>query len=156
MSISVDIDLGHEFAVAAPFDDVFDVLSDVRASVGHFPKVHRLVELAPDAWRWEMERISVGTLSVQTVYACRYTTDRAHGSVVWTPIAGVGNAQVGGSWAVAAREPGTRLAFKVHGVLDLPLPAMMTLLITPIVRSEFTGLIDTYLDNLRQRFGRAA
>ena len=42
MAITVNIDLGYEFAVNAKAADVFAVLSDVPTSVSHFPKVHKL------------------------------------------------------------------------------------------------------------------
>ena len=45
MGVSVDIDIAYEFAVKAPFKQVFDLLSDVPASVSHFPQVDRLVDL---------------------------------------------------------------------------------------------------------------
>jgi carbon monoxide dehydrogenase subunit G len=155
MPLTVDIDLGRDFTVAAGFDEVYAELSDVHASVHHFPKVRRLDALAPDTYRWEMERIGVGHISLQTVYACRYAVDRERGSVVWTPLAGVGNAQIGGSWRIARRDPGTALAFKVHGVIELPFPALMKAFVGTIAKSEFAALIDGYVANLKTRFGTA-
>ena len=38
MAVTVNIDLGYEFEVKAKAADVFEVLSDVPASVSFFPK----------------------------------------------------------------------------------------------------------------------
>ncbi|HZF78868.1 MAG TPA: hypothetical protein VEZ89_03665 [Rubrivivax sp.] len=38
MAITVDIDLGYESEVKAPYKDVFEVLSDVPTSASFFPR----------------------------------------------------------------------------------------------------------------------
>jgi carbon monoxide dehydrogenase subunit G len=82
MAITVDIDLGYEFAVKAAYKDVFDVLSDVPTSVSHFPKVEKLSDLGDGVYQWEMEKVGTAQVHIQTVYACKYVSDRAKGTVV--------------------------------------------------------------------------
>ena len=94
MTVSVDIDLGYEFAVKAPFKDVFDVLSDVPVSVSHFPKVDKLVDMGDGVYRWEMAKVGTAQVNIQTVYASKYTSNKAKGTVVWKPVPGVGNEDV--------------------------------------------------------------
>ena len=76
MAITVPFDLAYEFEVKAPFAEVFAVLSDVPASAGHFPKVARLVDLGANTYRWEMEKVGAGQVSIQTIYASRYVSDK--------------------------------------------------------------------------------
>ena len=57
MAFSVPIELGYEFSVKSPFEDVFAVLSDVPKSVSHFPKVDRLVDEGKGVYRWEMKKV---------------------------------------------------------------------------------------------------
>ena len=153
MGVSVDIDLGYEFAVKASFAKVFEVLADVPASVASFPKVDRLVDMGDGAYRWEMAKVGSGQVSLQTIYACKYVNDRKKGSVVWTPVKGVGNAQVSGSWAIKDRKTSTHLTLKIAGTVDTPLPALMKLVVVPMVRGEFETLVEKYIDNLIERFG---
>ncbi|MDE2080662.1 MAG: SRPBCC family protein [Burkholderiales bacterium] len=153
MTITVAIDLGYEFKVKAPFKEVFDLLSDVPASVSHFPKVQRLSDEGGGVYRWEMEKVGPAQVSLQTVYACKYASNRAKGSVVWTPVPGVGNAQVGGSWKLSDGKTHTALVFKVQGTVDVPLPGMMRMVVGPVVKGEFEGLVEKYIANLIQRFG---
>ena len=153
MAVSVDIDLGYEFTVKAPFDEVFDVLSDVPTSVSHFPKVELLVDMGKGIYRWEMEKVGTAQVNIQTVYASQYVADRKKGSVVWTPVKGVGNAQVGGSWSVAKAKKGTAITLKTQGTVEVPLPGLMKMVVVPVVKNEFEGLVEKYIDNLIKRFG---
>ena len=102
MAITVKIDLGYEFNVKAKAAEVFEVLSDVPTSVSHFPKVDQLVDLGGNSYRWEMEKVGTAQVNIQTVYACKYVSQwdaaKGHGTVKWTPVKGVGNALVSGSW----------------------------------------------------------
>lgn len=159
MTVTVDIDLGYEFAVKAPFKDVFDVVSNVPLSASFFPKVDQLVDLGRGIYRWEMAKVGAGQVSIQTVYASQYTSDRAKGTVVWVPVADEGNALVSGSWKVTAGKTaaqGTALEFRVFGGVDVPVPGLMKMVVAPIVRNEFETLVEKYIDNLIQHFGGEA
>jgi carbon monoxide dehydrogenase subunit G len=153
MAVSVEIDLGYEFTVKAAFDEVFDVLSDVPTSVSHFPKVDQLVDQGGGVYRWEMEKVGTAQVNIQTVYASKYVSDRKKGSVIWTPVKGVGNALVGGSWKISKAKNGTALELKIAGTVDTPLPGLMKMVVVPVVKNEFEGLVEKYIDNLIKRFG---
>jgi carbon monoxide dehydrogenase subunit G len=153
MTVTVNIDLGYEFTVKAAFDDVFDVLSDVPTSVSFFPKVHKLVDLGGGVYRWEMEKVGTAQVNIQTVYACKYVSDRKKGTVVWTPVKGQGNALVGGSWKLSEAKPGTAVVLKIAGEVNVPLPGLMKMVVAPVVEGEFEKLVEKYIDNLVKRFG---
>ena len=153
MSVTVDIDLGYEFAVKAPFKKVFDLVSDVPTSASFFPKVDELVDLGSGVYRWDMAKLGTDQINLQTVYASKYVSNRAKGTVVWTPVQGEGNALVSGSWKVTKGKKGTGLVFKVHGTVDVPLPGLMKMVAVPMVRGEFETLVEKYIDNLIHEFG---
>ena len=92
MSITIPIELGFEFDVKASAKEVFSVLSDVPVSASHYPHVQQLVDLGGGAYRWEMENIGIGAIHLQTIYASKYVSNKAKGTVVWTPVEGEGNA----------------------------------------------------------------
>ncbi len=156
MTVTVAIDLGYEFAVKAPFKEVFDVLSDVPTSVSHFPKVDKLVDMGDGVYRWEMAKVGTAQVNIQTVYASKYVSNRAKGSVVWTPVPGVGNALVGGSWKIGDQKKSTAVEFKVKGTVDVALPGLMKMVVVPVVQGEFEKLVEKYIDNLIKRFGGEA
>ena len=153
MAVSVDIDLGYEFAVKAPFKDVFDVLSDVPTSAGFFPKVDELVDMGGGVYRWEMQKVGTAQVNLQTVYASKYAVDRKKGSVAWTPVKGVGNAQVSGSWKIVDKKTSTECTLKINGTVEVPLPGLMKMVVVPVVKGEFEKLVEKYVDNLIKRFG---
>lgn len=156
MAVSIPIELGYEFSVKSPFKDVFAVLSDVPTSVSHFPKVDRLVDMGDGVYRWEMHKIGIASVSLQTIYASKYVSDKAKGTVVWTPVKGVGNALVGGSWKIVDRKKTTDIVLTLAGTVDMPVPGLMKSIVTPIVKGEFEGMVDTYVDNLIKAFGGEA
>jgi carbon monoxide dehydrogenase subunit G len=153
MGVSVDIDLGYEFAVKAPFADVFGVLSDVPTSASFFPKVDKLVDMGDGVYRWEMAKVGTQQVNLQTVYASKYVSDKKKGSVVWTPVKGVGNAQVNGSWSIKDQKTSTALVLKIKGTVETPLPGLMKMVVVPVVKGEFEKLVEKYIDNLIKRFG---
>ncbi|MBE0550150.1 MAG: SRPBCC family protein [Rubrivivax sp.] len=153
MTVTVAIDLGYEFAVKAPFKDVFDLLADVPTSVSHFPKVDKLVDMGDGVYRWEMAKVGTAQVNIQTVYASKYVSNRAKGTVVWTPVPGVGNALVGGSWKISDQKKSTAIEFKVDGTVNVALPGLMKMVVVPVVQGEFEKLVEKYIDNLIKRFG---
>ena len=153
MTINVNIDLGYEFEVNASAKDVFDVLSDVPTSVSFFPKVDKLVDLGEGAYRWEMAKIGITQINLQTIYASKYVADRAKGTVVWTPVQGEGNALVSGSWKITDKKASTLIVLQITGDLTLPLPGLMKMVVAPVVEAEFEKMIEQYIANLTQRFG---
>jgi hypothetical protein len=153
MTVSVDIDLGYEFAVKASAKDVFAVLADVPKSAKHFPKVKALVDMGDNIFRWEMQRVGTAQVGIQTIYACQYKGDEKKGSVTWTPVKDVGNAQISGSWKITQGKDRTNIVLKTKGTVDVALPALMKMVVVPVVNSEFEGLVEKYIENLCKTFG---
>ncbi len=156
MSITVKIDLGYEFDVKAKAAEVFELLSDVPASVSHFPKVEQLTDLGDGVYQWEMEKVGTTQVNIQTVYASKYVSDKTKGTVKWTPVKGVGNALVGGHWKIVDNKKSTSLTLAIQGEIEVPLPGLMKMIVVPVVQGEFEKLVEKYIDNLIQRFGGEA
>ena len=103
-------------------------------------------------YRWEMEKIGVAQIKLQTVYACKYRSSKAKGTVVWTPVEGEGNAQVSGSWKITDKKKSTHLVLTINGDLSIPLPSLMKMVVAPVVEGEFEKMVEQYIDNLAERF----
>lgn len=160
MAITVKIDLGYEFNVKAKATEVFELLSDVPTSVSHFPKVDQLVDLGGNSYRWEMEKVGTAQVNIQTVYACKYLSKwdaaKGQGTVKWTPVKGVGNALVSGSWDISDQKKHTAIALAIQGDIEVPLPGLMKMVVVPVVEGEFEKLVEKYIANLIKRFGGEA
>ena len=153
MAITIAIEISREFDLDASFDDVFDLLADVPRSASYFPKVDKLEDLGDNAYRWEMEKIGVDKHSLQTVYACKYFSDRDKGKIWWEPVRGEGNGQVQGHWVLTRKgDNQTHAVFRTQAELTLPLPSLLKLAISPVVKHEFNSLVDTYSRNLQGAF----
>ncbi|WP_180129991.1 SRPBCC family protein [Rhodoferax sp. BLA1] len=153
MAITVKLDLGYEFAVKATYHTVFELLSDVPQSASHFPKLDKLVDLGDNVYRWEMAKIGVAKFVLQTIYASKYVSNPAKGSVIWTPVAGEGNALVSGSWKIVDKKTATHLTLKIQGEVMMPLPSLVKMVVVPAVQAEFEKLVEQYIDHLTQALG---
>lgn len=148
MTVKVNIDLHREFIVAADIDTVFSLLSNVPASAAYFPNVHALTPLSDNSFRWDMEKVALGIYSIETSYACQYISDSAAKTVEWIPIEGEGNAKVSGKWKLRKFAAGTNILFETKAELTLPISGLLQLAISPLVKLEFSRMVDTYLHNL--------
>jgi carbon monoxide dehydrogenase subunit G len=156
MAVTVNVELGYEFDVKASAKEVFDVLSDVPTSASFYPKVDKLVDLGDGAYRWEMEKIGIASVNMQTIYASKYVANKAKGTVVWTPVKGEGNALVSGNWKITDNKKSTNLVLTIEGAVTLPLPGLMKMVVGPVVEAEFEKMTEQYIDNLTKRFGGEA
>jgi carbon monoxide dehydrogenase subunit G len=151
VAVTVAIELSRDIEIAGSYDEVFDLLADVPRSVSYFPKVENLDDLGDNAYRWEMEKVGVDKHAIKTVYACKYFPDRENGKITWEPVKGEGNGAVKGSWTLTEKgDKCTAVKFQTSAELTVPLPSFLKLAISPVIKHEFNGLVDTYMNNLRK------
>ncbi len=149
MAVSVSIEISRTFTISTDLDTVFELLADVPRSASHFPRVEQLTDLGENIYRWEMKKIGIDKHAIQTIYACKYTSSKEDGSILWTPVKSEGNGVVEGSWHLAETDGGVQCKFNTKGTLSLPLPGLLKLAISPVVKHEFNALVDTYVENLK-------
>jgi carbon monoxide dehydrogenase subunit G len=153
MAVIVPFDLSYEFEVKASAADVFGVLSDVPTSASHFPKVEQLVDLGDNTYRWELQKVGTAQVNIQTIYASKYVSDKKKGTVVWTPVKGVGNGQISGRWTITDKKTSTHVVLDIKGEITVPLPGLMKMIVVPVVTNENEKLVEKYIANLIKRFG---
>lgn len=155
MAFTVTVAIDKEFEAECPIETAFAVVADVPESASHFPKLAELYEIGDNTYLWEMEKVGVGKYYLQTSYACKYTSDAAKGTVTWTPVKGEGNAQVKGKWTLKKAGPKkTKLRLATNAVLEVPLPSLVKVVVSPIVGGEFERLVDQYIENLKETFNQ--
>lgn len=153
MAITVSIELNRELEIPGSYDEVFALLADVPRSASHFPKVHKLTDLGDNTYRWEMEKVGIDKHAIQSIYASKYFSDKDAGKITWEPVKGEGNGLVRGSWTLTAKgDKATAAKFQTNAELTLPLPGLLRLAISPVIKHEFNGLVDTYMKNLKKAF----
>ena len=153
MSITLNFDLAYEFEVKTASKEVFDVLSDVPTSASFYPQVEQFIDLGKNTYQWEMAKIGTDQFNLQTVYASKYVSSKKDGTIIWTPVKGIGNALVSGSWHLTSNKKSTKVVLNVACEVSLPLPALMKMVVEPVIEAEFERLTEEYIDNLIERFG---
>jgi len=152
MAFKVNVDISKELEVSADYDKVFDLLANVPESVSHFPKVDQLVDMGDNTFRWEMEKIGIQKYYLQTVYACKYESDKDSGSIIWKPVKDVGNAEIEGSWKITKKGDKTQIVLNTKGVMTLPFPGLAKMVISPFASREFESMVNQYIENLNKAF----
>ena len=60
---------------------------------------------------------------------------------------------VRGSWTLKAKgDKATAVKFQTSAELTVPLPSLLKLAISPVIKHEFNSLVDTYMNNLKKAF----
>lgn len=72
---------------------------------------------------------------------------------MWTPVKGEGNAEVSGDWKITSGKKNTQLVMNVEGILTVPLPGLMKMVVAPVIKSAFEKMTDEYVDNLAKLLG---
>jgi len=152
MTVVVNVELDREFTVSADKETVFELLADVPKSGSHFPRVKALTNQGKNIFLWEMEKVGLGEHAFQTVYACKYIPDESEGTVIWEQVKGIGNSIVSGSWEITESSDGTNVKFVTNAKMTLPLPWLLKIAISPVVKHEFNSMVDEYIDNLKSAF----
>jgi len=67
---------------------------------------------------------------------------------------------VSGSWTIRGNKDeskkSTNLVLQINGDLEIPLPSLMKMVVSPIVEGEFEKMVEKYIDNLTKKFGGEA
>lgn len=156
MAISLDVSVDKTFSVNASPETVFELLSDIPKSVSYFPYVNDLKDLGNDQYQWTMEEIGAAGFTHVVVYACEYDSDAANKTVTWTPVKGVGNALMSGSWRIEPEGTGSLVHFTTSGKLnELPVPKLMKGMAKGLVNAEFEKPINKYHARLKETLERA-
>lgn len=156
MAISLDVAVNKSFDVDATPEQVFALLSDIPASVKHFPYVENLEDMGNNVYKWTMEEIGAAGFSHVVEYACEYHSDADTGTIIWKPVRGVGNADMNGSWTIEANGDGSTVHFTTEGKLkELPVPKLMKGMAKGIINTEFEKPIDKYHARLKKTLDTA-
>lgn len=151
MAVKVSVSLTKSFDVQCSQSKAFDQLVDVASTTSMFPKLDKIVDLGDDVWRWEMAKIGAAGISHQVKYTVQYSNN-GKSTIDWTPVEGEGNAQVSGGWVIKAKgKDACSIEFQSSGEFEMPVPRLMKGLAEGVVKSEFDGQVNTFIDRIKAK-----
>jgi len=155
MAFDVKIQVNKSFTVPTDITTVYRLLADVPASTSHFPDLENLIEEAANTYRWEMKKIGLGPINLQTIYACEYLCNEEKKSVTWEPRnTADNNAVVSGEWIIKENSSGCDITLLTDAIMTIPLPSLAGIALKPVVKAEFETLTDRYIKNLSKTLSR--
>lgn len=152
--MKVSVDITDSFNVTSDLKTAFALLSDVPRSVSNFPDMQKLQDEGKGRFRWFLKPLGAAGISHQVIYACDYVSDDQKMTVTWTPVAGVGNGVIKGQWRLKAQGQGTAIEFDTSGVLDVPVPMLLSAAAKPIIQGLFQSQVRGYLKNIKAALGQ--
>lgn len=146
--MDIKIEIERSLSVRAPYARTLQLLKDLEATMGRFPKLKKLTRVGDNSYLWEMQTIGsrLAKIAHDVSYAAKYSTDLKRGELSWKPLPRHGNASIEGWFRLTDQGVDTRLSFSVKGLLrDVPVPLMYRLLAPPFIQGKFTHLVDEFL-----------
>ncbi|MEZ6187261.1 MAG: SRPBCC family protein [Planctomycetota bacterium] len=134
--------------VTASPEDAFALVADVYESSRHVSGLESVVRY-DDGWRWVTRKVGAGKVSLYVDYACRYAPDPEQKTLRWTPIPGVGNSELRGTWTIVAAPSGARLTLDNDLVLRMGIPRLLKKPAEVLFARENTRILEGYLVNLK-------
>ncbi len=155
MAFDVKIQVNKSFTVPADINTVYQLLADVPASTSHFPDLENLIEETANTYRWEMKKLGLGPINLQTIYACEYLCNEEKKSVTWEPRnTADNNAVVSGEWIIKEVENGCDITLLTDAIMTIPLPSLTGIALKAVVKAEFETLTERYIRNLSKTLSK--
>lgn len=149
MDIRIEIERHRNVAMSRGQIDA--VVRDVEGTLKKFPKLKKLTALDGRDFRLDMQTIgsSVARIAHEVSFGARCVADAAGSGLSWTPLPGVGNAQLEGRLRLDGDGSSARLSLHVRGQLhDVPVPLMYRLVAPAFIQGKFAALVDAYLERI--------
>jgi carbon monoxide dehydrogenase subunit G len=148
MAFTMKLDLTREIKVNSDYDTAFEIFSNVAKMGSFFPKVEKLEDIGDGAWKWTLEEAGISKYNLQVVYAAKYNFDKENGKVTWSPVEGIGNAKNWGDVDIRREGDKTAIRFHTDVELEIPFPSIVGSVIKPFVKSQFSGMLETFQKNV--------
>lgn len=134
-----------------PAAELIEALSDMPATLSHFPKLHPITELAENRYRWDLQAIGAAGVEHEVSFTTDFETDIDAGEIRFTAVQGEGNADISGRFI--AKEVGgeTELVLEVGGVLrDIKVPMLLRGPAKPFIKGMFEKLVDRFVERVTE------
>ena len=150
--MKVDIEIERSISIPLPPEKVRPLFDDIEGTVARFPKLKKLSKVAKDQYVWELSTIGsrIAKIAHDVSYGAHYQRSADGSELSWKPLAGKGNASIGGVFRVAESKGGSEISFKVKGELrDVPVPLIYRLVAPAFIQGKFIHLVETFLERTR-------
>lgn len=150
MAVEIKSSITRKIELGTDFDTVFGLLEDPPATARYFPKLENMEKLGDNSWRWDMERIGLGSVTfLKLSFNCRYRIERNKGVISWEPLDRDDRATIEGRLTVTTTDNGCRLDIESSGTGRLKLPTELEPILTSLATMVAEHLVDRFLHNIR-------
>jgi hypothetical protein len=134
--------------------ELIEVLSDMPATLSHFPKLRPITELAANRYRWDLEAIGAAGVEHEVSFATDFETDVDAGEIRFSAVKGEGNAMISGVFRAQESGGATELVLEVGGTLsDIKVPMLLRGPAKPFIKGMFEKLVDRFVERVSEAHG---
>ena len=129
--------------------ELIEILSDMPATLSHFPKLQPITELAENRYRWDLDAIGAAGVEHEVSFATDFETDVDAGEIRFTAVQGEGNATISGVFRAEENGDSTQLVLEVGGTLrDIKVPMLLRGPAKPFIKGMFEKLVDRFVERV--------
>lgn len=151
--MDVDIQLSESSTVNANASDLIKALSDIPATLSHFPKLKPVTELAPNRYEWDLETIGAAGVEHDCLFATDFHIDLDSNVIKFTAVPGHGNAQISGQFTAVDKDDGATLTLEVGGIIgDVKVPMLLRGAAKPFIKGIFEKLTQKFIERIHQKY----
>lgn len=134
--------------------ELIAALSDMPATLSHFPKLKPITELDTNRYRWDLEAIGAAGIEHEVSFATDFVTDVDAGEIRFTAVPKEGNASISGVFRAQDKGGETELVLEVGGTLhDIKVPMLLRGPAKPFIKGMFEKLVDRFVERVSAAHG---
>lgn len=153
MSIWISAQFKKSFSVAVARQQAWDLVSDVPRSASNIPELTSCEPISASAkgnpvFRFSYKKVGIDRWSQDPWHNSEFLVDVDRWQIDWDTAKGDGTIRQCGRWILEGDEENTVLHLTVDVDMELPVPRIVKLTATPLVRKIFLTRMEQYTQNI--------
>ncbi len=146
------VDLVRNAHIEGEASELFELLSDLPATMSHFPKLRAFTDQGDGEWLWDIEPIHVAGMTYELQVVTRFEIDAANRVVTLFPVTTQGNAEIGGHFCAVQDGNKAVLKLDIAGTIEVDVPMLLRAPAKPFIRGYFAKLIDRFIERIQAEY----
>lgn len=146
--MKVEFSLTKQITPNATRARIGECMDDVETVLNLFPKL-RSITVQGDEYFWELQPIGAAGVEREVSYGTTISANHDTGRIDITPVAGYGNASVGGYLQIGGSDDAPTVEVSLGGSVDVDIPFLVRGPAKPFIREVFVKLVERFAERLQ-------
>ncbi len=150
--MKASVDLKRDAKIRGNVTELFAMLSDLPATMSHFPKLRSFTDQGQGEWLWDIEPIHIAGMTYELQVVTRFDIDPDKRVVTLMPVTNKGNAQIGGHFCALQKGDHASLHLDIAGSIEVDVPLLLRAAAKPFIRGYFARLVDRFIERIQAEY----